>query len=816
MENSNTLFAELILPLYVEGTFTYVVPTDLMDKLQIGQMVEVEFGKRKHYSAIVKNITKETHWSKPKPILAIIDEDPLLTATQLKFWDWLNEYYLCSFGEIMSAAIPSVFRPGSETILVSILEEGSYPTGASEDEYLILEALEIRKELSIQEVQNILQQKTVLKILHAMLEKRWIHLYEKLEDSAEAIKISWLRLHPLLQQQQTLLHQALDHIQRSERQSRSIITYLQQRKDYGWIRRTELQKMSKTPSDVSQALIQKEIYEEVILEKYKYPESDTPPNQILLSQDQLNVFEEIKAQLADKKPILLHGITGSGKTLIFLKIIQEVLSQGKQVLYLVPEIALTSQLVGRLKQHLGNRLLEYHSDLTPKSKISVWHAARDSNSVFIGARSSIFLPFANLGLIIVDEEHDGSYKQNDPAPRYQARDCAVVLSKYFQSNIILGSATPSLESYYNAKEGKYHYVKLFQRFGDSNLPDIHTVSMQEAQLFGKIQGHFSNRLIDEMKSQFELGKQVIIFRNRRGYSPLLQCSNCHWEAVCNHCDIRLTVHKQLNKLKCHICGQAKPVPERCPDCGQFTLRQLGFGTEQIEESLKEIFPEKKLQRLDLDIARSRKMQQKIIESFQEQETDILVGTQMVTKGLDFEHVGLVGVLQADQILFHPDFRAQERAFQLLTQVSGRAGRRTDKGTVIVQGYHIDHPVLLYVMQHDQESFYRKELEERQRFNYPPFVRLVRLQLLHAKPQIVDEAGQTLAKELRRLLGKRVLGPSEPHLSKIKGAYVREILIKIERDSLQLFKIKSELSANIQKLKSLKAFTALRVHIDVDP
>lgn len=809
-------FAELILPLNVEGTFTYSVPEELRSVIRIGQRVEVEFGKRKHYCALVKNLNSESNWTKPKPLLAIIDEKPIFSSVQFKFWEWLSEYYMCSYGEIMIAALPSAFRPGSETLIFSLVEQDNFPTEATDDEFLLLEALEIRKEINIQEAQSILQKKAVLKLLNEMLEKRWIQIYEKLEDSAEAIQISWIRLHPSLRENQDLLNKSLDLVQKSERQSRSLVNYLQQRKDYGWIRRVELQKLSSTPADVTQALLQKEIYEEIKLEKFHYPESFRQKTELILSNEQDKVLKEITNCFETGKPILLHGITGSGKTMLYLKLIEDLLNQGKQILYLVPEIALTSQLVGRLKQQLGEQLLEYHSDLSPKSKLSVWNLAKESSSVFIGARSSIFLPFTNLGLIIVDEEHDSSYKQNDPSPRYQARDCAVVLSKIHSCKIILGSATPSLESYYNAGEGKYHYVKLFQRFGDSDLPDIETVSMQEAQIFGKKHGHFSERLIEEMKTQFALGKQVIIFRNRRGYSPLLQCSNCHWEAACSQCDIRLTLHKQWNKLKCHICGQTKPVPDRCPDCGQFTLRQLGFGTEQIEEALQELFPEQKLQRLDLDVARSRKMQQKIIETFQEQESHILVGTQMVTKGLDFEHVGMVGVLQADQILFFPDFRSQERAFQLLTQVSGRAGRRSQKGIVIVQGYHIDHPVLQFVKHHDQESFYKKELSERHKFNYPPYTRLIRLQLLHNKAQIAEDAAQVLSKDLKVLLGKRVLGPAEPHVSKIKGLYVREILVKIERDSNQVLRIKNELTVRIQKMKSGSTYRGVRIQIDVDP
>lgn len=816
MHSTPPLFAELILPLAVEGCFTYAIPEEMQSQITIGQRVEVEFGKRKHYAAIVKNLTTNTHWEQPKPILSILDEEALLSTQQLQFWDWMSSYYLCSLGEIYLAALPTALRPDSETLIQSLLAEDVFPEEASEDEYLILEALALRKELRLMEVQHILQKKAVLKTLYVMLEKRWITIHEKLVDTGNVPKVSWIRLHSKWRASLDTLHVAIDSIQRSERQSRSFISYLQGHKDYGWTRRKDLQKISATPGDVTQSLLQKEIYEELLLDKFEYPSSESTLGQVSLSKEQEAVYQEICTQTKDNKPILLHGVTGSGKTIIYLKYIQEILESGKHVLFLLPEIALTAQLVQRLRVFLGDRLLEYHSDLSPKSKLAVWHMAKKSGHVFIGARSSIFLPFQNLGLIIVDEEHDASYKQNDPAPRYQARDAAVVLSKLHKCPILLGSATPCLESYHNAQEKKYHYVRLTNRFGDSTLPQIETVSLKEVPILGKKKGLFTDQLIQMIQDQFDKGKQVIIFRNRRGYSPLLQCGNCQWEAICSQCDIRLTIHKQDQKMKCHICGQSKPVPKKCPNCGQFTLRQMGFGTEQIEEALKELFPDRRMLRLDLDIARSRNMQQRIIEDFQEQEADLMVGTQMVTKGLDFEHVGLVGILQADQILFYPDFRAQERAFQLLTQVSGRAGRRADQGQVVIQGFQIHHPVIQYVLEHRTEEFYQNELRERKKFNYPPFVRLIRLQVLHRNIAVAEEAANYLAGLLKATLGKRILGPAEPHLGRIKGMYVRELLIKIEKDSNQLFAIKSMILQNIQITQSQQKFKSVRLSIDVDP
>lgn len=817
MEKSKQIkYAELILPLALPGTFSYIIPPDLVDQVEPGKRVEVEFGKRKHYSALVKSIHEDTQWSKPKSILAVIDEFPIVNTHQLEFWDWLSQYYLCYPGEIMTAALPSGFRLQSEMRLGLLKLAETIEEPIEDDEYLILEALELREELSVLEVQQLLQKNSVLKLINSLLDKKWIFSYEKLEEGRNVQKVAWIRLNDNLRADESKLNASLDKVQHSSRQSRSLVYYLQNKQNYSWIKRKELQKLSETSSDVTEALIKKNIYEELVLDKHEYPNESDSLKPVLLNNLQKEALLQIGSGFDKSLPVLLHGVTGSGKTMIYIELIIKCLNEGKQVLYLVPEIALTTQLVYRLKDHLGMHLLEYHSDLSAQAKAAVWNAAGKLNRVFIGARSALFLPFTNLGLIIVDEEHDPSYKQNDPAPRYQARDCAVVMAGIHRCDLILGSATPSVESYYNARNEKYAYVELKERFGESPLPEIFTISMKEEFQFGKVAGHFSSQLIDAIQSEFEKDKQVIIFRNRRGYSPLLQCSNCNWEAQCNNCDLHMTLHKYQNRLRCHLCGNHKPIPERCPDCGQFTLRQLGFGTEQIEEELQEQFSDKVIKRLDLDVARSRKIQQSIIEEFQERETNILVGTQMVTKGLDFDHVGLVGILQADQILFYPDFRSQERAFQLFTQVAGRAGRRKDKGKVYIQGFNVHHPVIQCVIEHNSNKFYESELSERKKFSYPPFVRLIKIQLLHLKIETVEAAATELVRHLKSLFGKRILGPSEPQVSKVKGSHVRDILVKIERSKQQMDRIKQELQKKSQLMKSSNEFRSVRIHIDVDP
>ncbi len=809
-------YVDVVLPLSLAGSFTYEVPEEMMEQVQTGIRVEVEFGKRKHYAALVIAIHHTTHWSKPKKLLSIIDETPIVGNKQIEFWEWMSDYYLCSLGEIMAAALPSTYKLESATSIFSLMDTNPFPDGLDDDEYLILEALDLRQEISISEVQTILQRKSVLKLIHKMIANRWIASRERLEDRSEISKTVWVRLHSKYQNDKIDFNELITQVQRSEKQTRALLQYLQIKKDYSWIKRKEIQKLSHTDAAVINSLIKKEILEECILDKFEVPEIVYKKVDIVLNPEQELCYSQLKTSFKKTPTVLLHGITGSGKTMLYLKLIQETLNQNKQVLYLVPEIALTSQLVIRIKEFLADKLLEYHSELSIKSKEAVWNAALKLNRVFIGARSSVFLPFHNLGLIIVDEEHDASYKQTDPSPRYNARDAAIVLAKKFDANILLGSATPSIESYYNAKSGKYGSCQLNSRYGDSVLPEIETISLKEAQRFGNLKGYFSQQLLDAIKMQFESGKQVIIFRNRRGYSPLLQCSNCNWEASCDRCDIRMTLHKYQDKLKCHICGNFRPVPERCPDCGQFTLKILGFGTEKLEEELQEFFPDKNIKRLDLDVARSRKMQQAIIEDFQEKEIDLLVGTQMVTKGLDFHHVGLVGIMQADQILHYPDFRAQERAFQLFTQVSGRAGRRKEQGKVLIQAYNISHPVIHFVIQHDLDSFYQRELFERKTFHYPPYVRLINIQLLHLKLNIVEEGMQIYSDHLKKIYGKRVLGPSEPHVSKIRGSHIRELLIKIEKDTNYLTKVKQDILKISQELKNVKKYSSVRILIDVDP
>lgn len=715
----------------------------------------------------------------------------------------------------MQAALPNLFRLNSETTIIK--NEIDYTSlDLSDDEYLILEALDLRNQININDAQLILQKKSILRFIKSMMDKGLLSIVENLMEQKEIPKIKWIRLNSELANNKNSLHDKLTEIQKNENQSRLILKYLQLRKNYSWIKRRELTHQSNVSSSIVDTLIKKNIFEQIILEKFKFPEWTPEKNIIKLSPEQTQCIEEIKKEWVKFDCCLLHGVTGSGKTLIYVQLIKEIISKGKQVLYLLPEIALTSHLVQRLKSYFNEELLEYHSGISPLNRGAAWTACLNNHPLIIGARSSILLPFQNLGLIIVDEEHDPSYKQSDPSPRYNARDAAIILAKDHNAKILLGSATPSLESYFNSDQKKYALVPLNSRYGESELPQVKIIPLREAAKYNQIKGLFTEPLLNEIKAQLTLNHQILIFRNRRGYSPVIQCSNCNWEAQCDQCDIHLTVHKNSNTLKCHICGFKKPLPSVCPQCSQFTLKLLGFGTEKIQEELSEMIQDVVIKRFDLDTARGKARQAQILDDFQEGEIKILVGTQMLSKGIDFENVSLVGVLNADQILFYPDFRSQERGFQLLTQLCGRSGRRGQNGQIIIQAYNTQHPVIKEVLKHNYNTFYIRELNERRKFKYPPIVRLIRLELRHRNINLLIQVSELMASQLKVKLGKRVLGPAEPTLSKIKGAYAKEIYIKIEKKQDLISKTKILIKELTQKISNDNHWKGIKIIIDVDP
>ncbi|HRI00936.1 MAG TPA: primosomal protein N' [Saprospiraceae bacterium] len=812
------MIVQLILPLNIGETYSYFVNDDLSPFIQIGVRVEVEFGKRKHYSAIVESFSNEVPTRKLKSIIQVIDEKPIISEKQIALWKWIANYYMASLGEIMNCALPAQLKLNSELRVALADSDFQIPKDCTEEEYQILEALQLRHELRISEIQAFLQKQMIMKVIQQMLKNQWIIVYDFLEEQADVPLISWIKINSQLLTNQIELNNQLNKIQKSEKQSRSILFLLQKNKLQDvWIKRSELQSGSQTESATTNQLLKKSIYEEILLSKFSSPNAQLNSTIVHLTTEQLKSYHEIKTAFLSDKHALLHGVTGSGKTLIYIKLIQETIAAGKQVLYLVPEIALTTQLILRLKDYFGENLLDYHAQQYGKNKLAIWKEVLNSYPLIIGARSSLFLPFTNLGLIIVDEEHDSSYKQNDPAPYYNARDCAYYLAKQFAANLLLGSATPSLESLQNCKENKLQLVELKNRYENTALPKIDLISLKQAQQFGQIKGSFTQSTIDKIQKTLEAKEQILIFRNRRGYSPVLKCMHCQYEECCDRCDIHLTLHKLKHRLQCHICNASKPIPTVCPECHQNSLQQIGMGTEKLEEEIALLFPTARIARMDLDTTRGRKAQQQLIERFQDHEYDILVGTQMITKGLDFDEVSLVIIVQADQMMFYPDFRSFEKTFQTITQVSGRSGRRRKQGEVLIQTHSIHHPLLNYIKENNFDQFLDKELKERAQFHYPPFTKLIVITIRHLKQQVCEQFANTLHLNLvSSLTHHRVLGPSDPYPSKAKGLYLKEILVKMEKNNQSILGIKEKVKEAIFSTKKIDGLSSVKVKINVDP
>lgn len=809
-------YIEVIVPLSVEGLFTYSIPKDINDNVQVGCRVEIEFGKKRHYAAIVRRIVLNPIVPHIKPILQIIDVDPIVSERQLEYWEWMSRYYMAPIGDVMNTALIAAYKLESNTLITRTASE-YHIDNLSDNEYLILEALDIRHQLTIQEIQNIVQRKTILPLIKNLIDSGLIVSREELSEQDKPVMTKWIRINPELLSNASMFNETMSLLEKSEKKTHYILSYLRHCKKGQWIKSKLFHQVAQTDSSALNSLVKKKIFEVCELHKYDIPNEliELPNSKLSPAQEQALI--DIKNIFLEKSYLLLHGVTGSGKTMLYIHLIKEIINQGKQILFLVPEISLTTQLVKRLQTYFGDSLIEYHSGITSSHKLSIWRAIAANHQIVIGARSAIHLPFQNLGLIIVDEEHDASFKQHESSPYYNARDAALYLAHLHQAKVVLGSATPSIETYYNAMNGKYGVVNLADRFGDSVLPDIKIIPLKLETQLGHMAGHFSKTMIDEITKQIQQNKQVLVFRNRRGYSPIIQCGNCNFESICDRCDIHLTLHKYSNKLKCHICNAQKTMPTNCPQCNLPSLKILGFGTEQIEEEMNNLFPEVNIKRLDLDAARTRKSQREIIEEFEDGDFDILIGTQMITKGFDFSRVGLVAVIQADQLLMYPDFRSHERGYQLLTQVSGRAGRRLDQGTVLIQAYASHHPILKMVINQNYEQYYHYEISERNKFQYPPFTRLVRIELRHTKIELLNTACNLLYKNLSTIIqANKILGPAEPHISKIKGAYIREFVVKLERNKSDLSQVKKNIKDEIFKLKTNQGLSSLRIKIDVDP
>jgi len=827
-----TLFADVLLPLPVGGTFTYRVPFDLNDQVMAGVRVVVQFGARKIYTALVARVHETPPDDRlPKYIYSVLDENPIVTPVQTAFWGWIAEYYLCHPGEVMNAALPSAFKLASESKIALNPARPEHVPGLNEKELLLLEALQNRKTIAISEVSKILEIQKTIPVIKSLIEKGIILPEEELNDPYKPKRETFVRLTEDFETEE-ILQELFDQLEkRARKQLEIVMTYIRL-SHFGFgerveVKRQDLLKQSKGSAAQLEIMVKKGVFEtyDKIVSRFEVTGRESAVESIELTVGQQEAFDRIRESFLTKDVVLLHGVTSSGKTELYIKLIREVVDQGKQVLFLLPEIALTTQIITRLRKYFGSRVGVYHSRFNVHERVDIWNAVLEKNSIgqavsqqydiILGARSSVLLPFSNLGMVIVDEEHDPSFKQMDPAPRYNGRDAAIYLAHLHGAKTLLGSATPSVESYFNAMQGKYGFTGLFERYAGMEMPLIQVVNVKEALRHGRMKSHFSSVLLEQLATALGLGQQAILFQNRRGFSLRLECDVCHWMPTCKNCDVTLVYHKKSNQLRCHYCGYVARIPDKCPECNGVSIKMKGFGTEKVEEELGLIFPKIRITRMDLDTTRSKHSLQQIIGDFEERKIDILVGTQMVTKGLDFDNVSLVCILNADNMLSYPDFRAAERSYQLMAQVSGRSGRKNNQGRVIIQTYNPENPVIRDVMKNDYVSMFRQQLAERQKFKYPPYVRLVLIRLKHKDPDLLNKAAASLAGSLRAIFGKRILGPEFPMVARIMNYYIKHIMFKIERE-VSSAGMKEKLVAEIEKFRMEPGFTQVKVLMDVDP
>ncbi|WP_438966541.1 replication restart helicase PriA [Flavobacterium sp.] len=811
-------FIEVVLPLAVNKTFTYQVSEAEFHYVSIGMRVAVPFGKSKIYTSMV--IAK--HNNPPqlytaKEIHQIIDEKPIVNEMQLTHWNWIANYYMCSLGEVFKSALPSGYMLESETIITAKKDVEVDENELKDDEYLIFEALKLQSSITVNDVVKILGKKTIFPVLNRLLEKGALQLQEEISEQYKPKQVRYVKLNDEFTNQVNLVL-LLENLSRAKKQRELVLSFFQLlAKEKKPIAVKQLVEFSGSSSATIKSLIEKEVFVEYFINQDRVIFEKENDSHFTLSEPQQKAFDQIEASFIENDITLLHGVTASGKTEIYIKLIEEQVNIDKQVLFLLPEIALTTQLVKRLVAYFGNQVAVFHSKYSNNERIEVWSEVLENSEkakVVIGVRSALFLPFSNLGLIVVDEEHEQTYKQEAPAPRYHARDCAVVLAKQHQAKILLGSATPSLETYYNVKTNKYKLVELTERYGNVVLPEIKLIDLKDKYFRKRMNGHFSDELIEGISNALELGEQVILFQNRRGFSPYVECITCGHVPNCPSCDVSLTYYKHKNQLRCHYCGYSIANPTHCHACQSVELTTKGFGTEQIELELKTIFPDKNIGRMDQDTTRGKFGYEKIIDSFKNREVDILVGTQMLAKGLHFDNVTLVGILNADNLLNQPDFRAYERAFQMMTQVAGRSGRSEKKGLVMIQTYNVFHNTIQQVLSNDYSAMFKEQIYERQNFKYPPFYKLIKLTLKHRDYDKLKEGSMWLYNVLSQNLPMPILGPEEPAISRIRNEYIRTILIKIPKEK-NLSLTKKTIHKIMNSFEAISFYRAIKVTINVD-
>ncbi len=816
-------YVDVIVPLPVAGQYTYSVPADLEDKVKAGCRIVVPFGSKKFYTAIVTSV----HQNAPetyeiKDLVEVLDTSPVLLKRQYDFWKWLADYYLCTLGDVYKAALPSGMKLESETLVVSNPEfEADKPL--PEKEQRILDLLSDDSEQCITQLEKASGIKNLLPVIKSLLEKEAIRVKEELKRSYKPRVEVRVRLTEGMQAEETV-HRLFDTLARAPKQLALLMKYIElsgwsgEKKNLKEVSRKALLDATGATNSVFNGLVEKHIFETYTFEIGRLSEGPVETVGLNpLSMAQQRAYTEILAHFHQKNVCLLHGVTASGKTEIYIHLIQQVIQAGKQVLYLLPEIALTTQITERLRRVFGNRLGIYHSKFPDAERVEIWRKQLTDQDydVILGVRSSVFLPFRRLGLVIVDEEHENTYKQQEPAPRYHARNAAIMLASMFGAKTLLGTATPSIETYYNAVNGKYGWVQLTERHQQIQLPHIEVVDIKELSRKKRMTAQFSPLLLQKIREALDQKEQVILFQNRRGFAPMIECRTCGWVPKCKNCDVSLTYHKGLNQLTCHYCGYTYQVPKSCPACGGVELMNRGFGTEKIEDDIKLIFPEARVARMDLDTTRTRTAYERIIADFEEGKTDILIGTQMVSKGLDFDRVSVVGILNADSMLNYPDFRSYERAFQLMAQVAGRAGRKNKQGLVVLQTKSPDLPLIHQVVANDYNGLYQTQIDERRLFKYPPFYRLIYVYLKHRKEGVLEQAADLMAGYLRNGLGDRVLGPDRPPVSRIQTLFIRKIVVKIEQQA-SMSKVREYLQQVQRAIIEDERFRSLLVYYDVDP
>jgi len=823
---SEEKYAEIILPLPIYSTFTYsYIPKDNPD-MQIGSRVLVQFGKKKYFTGIVRSIgDKSPEGYEVKPIMALLDSRPIVRYPQMKLWEWISDYYLCTIGEVYKAALPTGLKLESETYISINPDYEEYEDNRLNDrEATLLQLLSVKGKMRLRDIEAETKLKGVAQLTNKMLRQGAVEISENVVERYRPKKETMVRL-TCKRNDSESLHDFFSKTSRSRQQEMVLMTYLELS---GWTRpggeltevtKERLVKTSGATSAAVKALSDKGIFEiyKKRVNRFAEPHTEIKSDLSPLSDAQQKVVKEIYDSYREKQVTLLRGVTGSGKTEIYTHLMDQVLKSGKQVLYLVPEISLTTQLTDRLRRVFGERMLVYHSKFSDNERVDVWDRLLGSHEplIVLGVRSSVFLPFAHLGLVIVDEEHESSYKQYDPAPRYNARDTAIVLASMHGAKTLLGSATPSIETYWKARQGKFGLSEIDERFEGATLPEVRIIDMKSARKKKEATGILSHTLISETRKSLKEGWQAIMFQNRRGFAPVVTCRECGWTPRCPNCDVSLVFHKRNNELRCHYCGHSVQLPHVCPACGLNGIEIYGYGTERIAEELNDVFNEYRVSRMDLDTTRNKNSYQELIEGFARHDTDILVGTQMVTKGLDFEKVRTVGVLNADTLLNFPDFRSDERAFNMLEQVAGRAGRRQEKGCVLIQTMDPDNDILGFVRRHDYKGYYERELRQREKYSYPPFGKVINIYLKNKNDVMVDKAAVIYALALRNILGNCVLGPEKPFVSRIALWYLQTIMLKVE-SGVSMMKVKRLLRDVYTSLAHLSEFKSTLIYYDVDP